>query len=228
MRNRVRPRIDVVNCTTQFLSESNILYCTELVQYFFMSQTIETHGEKAAFVTANNKIGVVELARGLHRASFQVVSLGGTGKLIESKGVPVVTSEEFIVPVGPELKNLDNRTRREVVGTMLGHCMSLNPEQRAAADLSPIDFAYINLMPTRTTTDEERPEANRMTGYRNDKGGAFMILAALEGGIPVLVEPEQIPPYIQALEAGEGSSPVLVTDLQDVARDYVSDYLRTT
>ena len=45
---------------------------------------------KRALLSVHDKSGVVDFAKGLHALGFEILSTGGTAKLLRDSGVPVV------------------------------------------------------------------------------------------------------------------------------------------
>jgi len=48
-----------------------------------------------ALISVSDKEGVVAFARGLHALKIEILSTGGTAKLLKEKGIPVVEVGEY-------------------------------------------------------------------------------------------------------------------------------------
>ena len=100
-----------------------------------------------ALISVSDKTGLVEFATELHRLGIEIVSTGGTARLLKDASVPVVEISEF---TGfPEM--LDGRVKTlhpKVHGGLL--FIRGNPEheaQVARQGIQPIDLVVVNLYP---------------------------------------------------------------------------------
>ena len=50
--------------------------------------------KKRALISVSDKTGIVDLARALQELSFEIISTGGTAKIIREAGLPVVGIQE--------------------------------------------------------------------------------------------------------------------------------------
>src|SRR5688572_16582552 len=98
-------------------------------------------------ISVHDKTGVVEFARGLQALGVEIVSTGGTARLLRAAGVPVVDVSEL---TGfPEM--LDGRVKTlhpKVHGGILARRPA--PEHMAALDahgIKPIDLVVVTLYP---------------------------------------------------------------------------------
>ncbi len=127
-------------------------------------------------ISVSDKSGIVELAQNLVARGVEIISTGGTCKLLAEKKIPVKDISEF---TGfPEM--MDGRVKTlhpKVHGALLA--VLDNPEHVAAAkahDIESIDLLIINLYPfvetVAKTTDEEEIIENI------DIGGPAMVRSA--------------------------------------------------
>ena len=66
---------------------------------------------RRALVSVHDKTGVVDFARDLARLGVEILSTGGTAKLLRESGVPVRDISEVLVELGlPEMKHRLDRT----------------------------------------------------------------------------------------------------------------------
>ena len=106
---------------------------------------------KRALLSVSDKSGIADLGRALHSLGVELVSTGGTAKLLEKEGLPVT---EVAAYTGfPEM--LDGRVKTlhpKVHGGLLGR--RDEPTHVAAmqrAGIPPIDLLVVNLYPFQAT-----------------------------------------------------------------------------
>ena len=151
-----------------------------------------------ALVSVSDKAGVVELARALAALGIQILSTGGTAKLLEKEGVRVT---EVSAHTGfPEM--LDGRVKTlhpKIHGGILAR-RDLR-EHMAAIDkagIPPIDLIVVNLYPFQASVAD--PDCTLENAIENiDIGGPAMLRAAAKNytGVAVMVDPAD---YIGVLE----------------------------
>jgi phosphoribosylaminoimidazolecarboxamide formyltransferase/IMP cyclohydrolase len=105
-----------------------------------------------ALISVSNKDGILDFARGIAKLGIELLSTGGTAKMLRDSGVPVKDVSEF---TGfPEM--LDGRVKTlhpKVHGGLLGR--RGNPEhvkQMKEHGIEPIDLVVVNLYPFEQTT----------------------------------------------------------------------------
>lgn len=50
---------------------------------------------KQALISVSNKVGVVDLARALHQRGIEIISSGGTAKLLQENAIPVTEVSDY-------------------------------------------------------------------------------------------------------------------------------------
>ena len=160
---------------------------------------------RRALISVFDKRGVADLARGLVRLGLEIVSTGGTLDLLRKEGIPVTAVSD--VTGFPEI--LDGRVKT-LHPRIHGGILARRPEashraQLAEHDITPIDLVVVNLYPFERTVagGASFEEAVEMI----DIGGPAMVRAAAKNhqGVAVVVDPEDYPAILQALEAGGGT-----------------------
>src|ERR1051326_7970503 len=139
-----------------------------------------------ALISVSDKTGLVDFARELAKLNIEIISTGGTAKLLADNGIPVRQISDF---TGfPEM--LDGRVKTlhpEVHGGLL-HLRD-NPEhlkQVQAHDIKPIDLVVVNLYPFEQTV--AKPNATRHDAIENiDIGGPSMLRSAAKNHEAVTV-----------------------------------------
>jgi len=160
---------------------------------------------KRALISVSDKTGVVELAQALAAAGVQILSTGGTAKLLEKEGVRVT---EVSAHTGfPEM--LDGRVKTlhpKIHGGILAR-RDLR-EHMAAIDkagIAPIDLIVVNLYPFEATIAD--PDCTLENAVENiDIGGPAMLRAAAKnyGGVAVLVDPADYAGVLAEIRASGG------------------------
>ncbi len=144
---------------------------------------------KRALVSVSDKTGVVEFVKELSRYDVEILSTGGTAKLLRDSGLAVKDVSEF---TGfPEM--LDGRVKTlhpKVHGGLLG--MRDNPEhvaKMAEHGIEPIDMVVVNLYPFEATV--AKPDCSLEDAIENiDIGGPTMLRSAAKNNrdVSVLVD----------------------------------------
>lgn len=104
-----------------------------------------------ALISVSDKTGVLELARGLHKLGIELLSTGGTAKLLADDGLPV---KEVAEHTGfPEM--LDGRVKtlhpRIHAGLLARRDFKTHMKALADHDIPPIDLLVVNLYPFEAT-----------------------------------------------------------------------------
>ena len=161
-----------------------------------------------ALISVSDKQGILDLAQALVRHNIEIISTGGTAKLLRAYGYNVRDVSDF---TGfPEM--LDGRVKTlhpKVHGGIL--YMRDNAEHRRHANnhnIAPIDLVIVNLYPFRETI--AKPKVTLADAIENiDIGGPAMLRSASKNhsDVAVVVEPEDYPRIIELLEANGGALP---------------------
>ncbi len=151
-----------------------------------------------ALLSVSDKSGIAELARALHAQGVEILSTGGTARLLQEQGIPVV---EIADHTGfPEL--MDGRVKTlhpRIHGGLLGR-RGVDDAAMAEHDIPPIDLLIVNLYPFEQTV--ARPDCDLATAIENiDIGGPAMLRAAAKNyaGVAVVTSPEQYPALMTEL-----------------------------
>ena len=158
-----------------------------------------------ALISVFDKTGIVEFAKGLAALKVEIISTGGTHKLLSSNGIPV--REVSDLTGFPEI--LDGRVKtinpRIAAGLL---AIRENPEharQVAEHQIRMIDLVCVNLYPFADTI--RKPGVHFDEVIENiDIGGPSMIRAAAKNfqDVAVLTAPDDYLPVLEALQKGAG------------------------
>jgi phosphoribosylaminoimidazolecarboxamide formyltransferase/IMP cyclohydrolase len=165
-----------------------------------------------ALISVSDKSGLVEFATTLSKHNVELVSTGGTARLLREHGLAVRDVSDL---TGfPEM--LDGRVKTlhpRVHGGILG--VRDNAEHRARMQehgIEPIDLVVVNLYPFRRTI--EKPDVTMEEAIENiDIGGPAMIRSAAKNhhDVAVVVDPADYALVAKTLDSRGGA---LTSDLR--------------
>ncbi|MDO4905969.1 MAG: bifunctional phosphoribosylaminoimidazolecarboxamide formyltransferase/IMP cyclohydrolase [Lautropia sp.] len=143
-----------------------------------------------ALLSVFDKTGVLEFAKGLHALGVEILSTGGTARMLSEAGVPVVEVSDY---TGfPEM--LDGRVKTlhpKVHGGLLARRdLKTHMDAIDQHDIGRIDLLAVNLYPFQQTV--ARPGTTLDEAIENiDIGGPAMLRAAAKNlaGVTVIVDP---------------------------------------
>ncbi len=160
---------------------------------------------KRALISVSDKAGILDLARELNSFGVELLSTGGTAKLIRDAGIPVMDVSDY---TGfPEM--MDGRVKTlhpKVHGALLG--LRDNPEHvdaMAKHDIEPIDMVVVNLYPFEATVAKEG--CTLVDAIENiDIGGPTMLRSAAKNNkfVTVLVDPTDYATVIAEMKQNSG------------------------
>lgn len=158
-----------------------------------------------ALVSVSNKAGIVEFCQQLASHGIEILSTGGTFKLLRSENIPAIEVSEY---TGfPEM--MDGRVKTlhpKVHGGILGR-RGIDDAVMAENGINAIDLVVVNLYPFSETI--AKPDCDFETAIENiDIGGPTMIRAAAKNhhDVAVVVNPSDYEAVIAELKAGNGLS----------------------
>ncbi len=161
-----------------------------------------------ALISVSNKNGILDFARGISKLGIEILSTGGTAKMLRDAGVAVKDVSEF---TGfPEM--LDGRVKTlhpKVHGGLLGR--RNNPEhmrQWKENGIQPIDLVVVNLYPFEQTV--AKPGCTLEDAIENiDIGGPTMLRSAAKNytDVAVVVSPRDYDRVLEEIQkTGEVSA----------------------
>ena len=154
---------------------------------------------RRALLSVTDKSGLTEFAKGLLQLGFEVISTGGTAKVLAETGIPVVNIEE--VTGFPEM--LDGRIKTlhpKVHGGLLGDLRKpMHVEAMARAGIDSIEILAVNLYAFEKTVTG--PHSFEEAIESIDIGGPAMIRAAAKNhsNVWVVVDPKDYSCVLKAL-----------------------------
>ncbi len=144
---------------------------------------------RRALIGVSDKAGLLELATGLHANGVEIVSTGGTARVIADAGVPVTPVEQvtgFPESLDGRVKTLHPRVHAGLLADMR------KPEHVAQLDslgITPFDLLVVNLYPFEQTVASGAAPDDCVEQI--DIGGPAMVRAAAKNhaSVAVVVDP---------------------------------------
>ena len=160
---------------------------------------------RRALLSVSDKTGVLELARALSSRGVELLSTGGTARLLAANGVAV---REVASYTGfPEI--MDGRVKTlhpKIHGGLLGR-RGVDDAVMAQHGIAPIDLLVVNLYPFAQTV--ARPGCSYEEAVENiDIGGPAMLRAAAKNheSVLVVVDPSDYALVLKDLDTHQGGS----------------------
>src|ERR1700738_169104 len=169
-----------------------------------------------ALISVFDKTGIVDFARKLAALRIELLSTGGTAKLLREAGITVRDISEFTG--WPEMLGGRVKTLHPKVHGGLLFRRNLPEDQKQAAEhaIAPIDLVAVNLYPFEATAAKKDLTAEELI-ENIDIGGPTMLRSAAKNfeSVTVITDPADYDRVAQQLEASQDTS--LATRL-DLAR----------
>lgn len=158
---------------------------------------------KRALISVSDKAGVVDFASELIKLGYEIISTGGTSKVLKDAGLSVIGVSEitgFPECLDGRVKTLHPKIHAGILA------MRSNPEhmrQLKELDVTPIDIVAINLYPFKQTIQKEGVTLEEAI-ENIDIGGPTAIRAAAKNwqDVAVLVDPSDYAPLLEELKNG--------------------------
>ena len=156
-----------------------------------------------ALISVSDKSGIVEFCRELHALNIELISSGGTARLLAENGIAVIEVSDY---TGfPEM--MDGRVKTlhpKVHGGILGR-RGVDAAIMEAHGIPPIDLVVVNLYPFEAAI--ARPDCDQATAIENiDIGGPTLLRAAAKNhaSVGVVVDPADYATVIEELKQNGG------------------------
>jgi phosphoribosylaminoimidazolecarboxamide formyltransferase/IMP cyclohydrolase len=172
-------------------------------------------GVQRALLSVFDKTGIVEFAGRLAALKIEILSTGGTAKLLREHNVPVKDVSEFTG--WPEMLGGRVKTLHPKVHGGLLFRRNLPEDQRQAEEhgISPIDLVVVNLYPFEATAAKAYLPAEELI-ENIDIGGPTMLRSAAKNfeSVTVITEPEDYDRVATELETSKDKDTSLATRLE--------------
>lgn len=176
-----------------------------------------------ALISVSDKTGIVEFARALHDKGVELLSTGGTAKLIAENNIPVIEIGDY---TGfPEMMAGRVKTLHpKVHGGILGR-RGTDDDVMQEHDINPIDLVVINLYPFQQTV--AKPGCTLEDAIENiDIGGPAMVRAAAKNhaSVTIVVDPLDYSKVLDEMAESGGVSDQTRFSLAVRAFEHTSSY----
>ncbi|MEO0435771.1 MAG: bifunctional phosphoribosylaminoimidazolecarboxamide formyltransferase/IMP cyclohydrolase [Pseudomonadota bacterium] len=179
---------------------------------------------KRALISVSDKSGIVDFARTLHESGVELLSTGGTYRLIESEGIPVTEVSSY---TGfPEM--MDGRVKTlhpKIHGGILAR-RGQDDRALAAHAIDTIDLVVVNLYPFEETIASK--DCTLDLAIENiDIGGPSMVRAAAKNHawVGIVTQAADYGRVLQAMAEHDGTLPAeLRRDLAVRAFEHTAAY----
>lgn len=157
---------------------------------------------RRALVSVYDKSGLEELVQGLHDAGVELVSTGGSARLIEGLGLPVTKVEDltgFPECLDGRVKTLHPRVH---AGILADRRLPAHVEELEKLDVAPFDLVVSNLYPfVQTVASGATPDE---CVEQIDIGGPSMVRAAAKNhpSVAIVTSPSRYAEVLEAVAAG--------------------------
>jgi len=161
---------------------------------------------KRALISVSNKQGIVEFSKHLQALDIEILSTGGTAKLLADNNIHVTEVSEYTGY--PEM--MDGRVKTlhpKVHGGILGR-RGIDEAIMQENEIAEIDLVVVNLYPFETTI--AKPDCLLVDAIENiDIGGPTMVRSAAKNhaSVAVVVNPGDYQNIISEMNANNGSIP---------------------
>ena len=156
---------------------------------------------RRAIISVSDKTGIVDFAKALSSMGVEIISTGGTFKVLKEAGVPV--TEVSDVTGFPEM--LDGRVKtlhpKIHAGILARRDIREHMDSIEKMGIAPIDMVVINLYPFKQTVLKDGVTFEEIV-ENIDIGGPSMIRAAAKNykDVAVVTEPSQYDAIVSALQ----------------------------
>ncbi|OZM56231.1 bifunctional phosphoribosylaminoimidazolecarboxamide formyltransferase/IMP cyclohydrolase [Lottiidibacillus patelloidae] len=159
---------------------------------------------KRALISVSNKDGIVEFAKNLVALGVEVISTGGTMKLLKENNINVTGISE--VTNFPEILNGRVKTLHPSVhaGILAVRTNEKHLEQLRNHNIEAIDLVVVNLYPFKETISKQHFSIGEAI-ENIDIGGPTMLRSAAKNynDVTVVVDPEDYRSVIEEVKSGE-------------------------
>ncbi|MDH3224133.1 MAG: bifunctional phosphoribosylaminoimidazolecarboxamide formyltransferase/IMP cyclohydrolase, partial [Gemmatimonadota bacterium] len=180
---------------------------------------------RRALLSVSNKDGVAELGQALAQRGWEVLSTGGTARVLREAGVAVTEVAE--TTGHPEMMDGRVKTLHPAIhaGLLARRSNPRDMEELEGQGYGPIDLVAVNLYPFQETVARE--DVNLALAMDNvDIGGPTMIRAAAKnhGDVWVVVDPSDYRRVLEALDGEPAAGGTLKRELAAKVFQHIARY----
>ena len=169
--------------------------------------------QRRALLSVSDKTGIVDFAKGLTKAGFEILSTGGTKKALEDAGITVTAVED--VTKFPECFSGRVKTLHPTIagGILFRRGETEHEKQAKKLGIAPIDLVCVNLYPfEQAAKDGARGDA---LIEQIDIGGPTLLRAAAKNHahVTVVCDPADYDRVLKAMKKDGGTPAALREEL---------------
>ena len=139
---------------------------------------------KRALISVSDKTGITEFAKGLSLLNIEILSTGGTAKLLRDNNIPVTEVSDFTgypEMMAGRVKTLNPKIHGGILARR-----GIDEEVMSQNEIKPIDLVVVNLYPFQKTI--QNPKCTEEKAIENiDIGGPAMLRSSAKNHISVTV-----------------------------------------
>ena len=160
---------------------------------------------KRALISVSDKTGITQFAQSLVSLNIELLSTGGTAKLLKEQGIPVIEVSDF---TGfPEIMAGRVKTLNPLIHGGILARRGVDEGVMIENDIKPIDLVVVNLYPFQDTVS--RPECSFEDAIENiDIGGPAMLRSSAKNhkSVTVIVDNSDFQLVLDELNASGNTS----------------------
>ena len=160
---------------------------------------------KRALISVSDKTGITQFAQSLVSLNIELLSTGGTAKLLKEQGIPVIEVSDF---TGfPEIMAGRVKTLNLLIHGGILARRGIDEGVMIKNDIKPIDLVVVNLYPFQDTVS--RPECSFEDAIENiDIGGPAMLRSSAKNhkSVTVIVDSSDFQLVLDELNASGNTS----------------------
>ncbi len=158
-----------------------------------------------AIISVTDKTGVVEFAKGLSELGVEIISTGGTGKLLQESGlkiIPIGSYTNFPEMLDGRLKTLHPKIHGGILAVRNN---TQHTKETEEFEIPPIDMVVVNLYAFEKTISHGATLEDAIENI--DIGGPTMIRAAAKNynDVAVVTDPADYETVLEELRGSEGA-----------------------
>ena len=139
---------------------------------------------KRALISVSDKTGITEFAKGLSLLNIEILSTGGTAKLLRDNNIPVTEVSDFTgypEMMAGRVKTLNPKIHGGILARR-----GIDEKVMSQNEIKPIDLVVVNLYPFQKTI--QNPKCTEEEAIENiDIGGPAMLRSSAKNHISVTV-----------------------------------------
>jgi phosphoribosylaminoimidazolecarboxamide formyltransferase/IMP cyclohydrolase len=157
-----------------------------------------------ALLSVSDKEGIVDLAQSLVGFGYNLISSGGTARVISEADIPVTKVSDYTGSpeiLGGRVKTLHPKVHG---GILAKRNDEIHDAEREVFDIELIDVVVVNLYPFQATV--AKPDVTWAEAIENiDIGGPTMVRSAAKNcaHVSILTNPKQYGDFVAALDHGK-------------------------